>query len=297
MGHEGMKSSLVSREVIANSVELTMRGHCYDALVGLAGCDKSLPGADDGDGAAQRAVGLHVWRLDPARPLQRQGRDDRRRLRGGRRAQRRQADATRNLHELECVACPSSGSCGGLFTANTMACVSEAIGLALPGSAGAPAPYDSRDAYAEASGQAVMELLRTQPPAARHRHPQGARERRDGRRRRRRLDQCRAAPAGDRERGRHRIRPARCRRDLQAHALYRRSEAGRPLRDEGSPRDRRRADPDEGIARRRLPARRLHDRHRQDDRREPRECPLPDRARTWCARPRTRSRRPAGVSC
>jgi dihydroxy-acid dehydratase len=65
-----------------------------------------------------------------------------------------------DLHELECVACPSSGSCGGLFTANTMACVSEAIGLALPGSAGAPAPYDSRDAYAEASGQTVMELLR-----------------------------------------------------------------------------------------------------------------------------------------
>ena len=64
------------------------------------------------------------------------------------------------LHELECVACPSAGSCGGLFTANTMACVSEAIGLALPGSAGAPAPYDSRDAYAEASGQTVMELLR-----------------------------------------------------------------------------------------------------------------------------------------
>src|SRR5207237_6528176 len=64
------------------------------------------------------------------------------------------------LHELECAACPSAGSCGGLFTANTMACVSEAIGLALPGSAGAPAPYDSRDAYAEASGEAVMELLR-----------------------------------------------------------------------------------------------------------------------------------------
>src|SRR6266851_3575163 len=65
-----------------------------------------------------------------------------------------------DLHELECAACPSSGSCGGLFTANTMACVSEAIGLALPGSAGAPAPYDSRDAYAEASGAAVMELIR-----------------------------------------------------------------------------------------------------------------------------------------
>ena len=65
-----------------------------------------------------------------------------------------------DLHELECVACPSAGSCGGQFTANTMACVSEAIGLALPGSSGAPAPYESRDAYAEASGQAVMELLR-----------------------------------------------------------------------------------------------------------------------------------------
>src|SRR5207244_2457119 len=65
-----------------------------------------------------------------------------------------------DLHELECVACPSSGSCGGQFTANTMACVSEAMGIALPGSAGAPAPYDSRDAYAEASGEAVMELLR-----------------------------------------------------------------------------------------------------------------------------------------
>ncbi len=65
-----------------------------------------------------------------------------------------------DLHELECVACPSAGSCGGQFTANTMACVSEAIGLALPGSAGAPAPYDSRDAYAEASGEAVMDLLR-----------------------------------------------------------------------------------------------------------------------------------------
>jgi len=159
MGHEGMKSSLVSREVIADSVELTMRGHCYDALVGLAGCDKSLPGLmmamvrlnvpsvfmyggsilpgrfkgkDVTIGNVFEAVGEHnVGNL-----------------------------SDEELHELECVACPSSGSCGGLFTANTMACVSEAIGLALPGSAGAPAPYDSRDAYAEASGEAVMELLR-----------------------------------------------------------------------------------------------------------------------------------------
>jgi dihydroxy-acid dehydratase len=159
MGHEGMKSSLVSREVIADSVELTMRGHCYDAMVGLAGCDKSLPGLmmamvrlnvpsvfmyggsilpgrfkgkDVTIGDVFEAVGSHnVGNL-----------------------------SDEELHELECAACPSAGSCGGLFTANTMACVSEAIGLALPGSAGAPAPYDSRDAYAEASGQTVMGLLR-----------------------------------------------------------------------------------------------------------------------------------------
>ena len=68
MGHEGMRSSLASRDAIADTVELTMRGHCYDALVGLAGCDKSPAGDDDGDGAAERAVGLHLWRVDPAGP-------------------------------------------------------------------------------------------------------------------------------------------------------------------------------------------------------------------------------------
>ena len=67
MGHQGMKSSLVSREVIADSVELTMRGHCYDAIVGLAGCDKSLPGNDDGYGSSQRTIGLHLWRFDTSR--------------------------------------------------------------------------------------------------------------------------------------------------------------------------------------------------------------------------------------
>jgi dihydroxy-acid dehydratase len=159
MGHAGMKSSLVSREVIADSVELAMRGHCYDAMVGLAGCDKSLPGLmmamlrlnvpavfmyggsilpgrfhgkDVTIGDVFEAVGSHsVGQL-----------------------------SDEELHELECAACPSAGSCGGQFTANTMACVSEAIGLALPGSAGAPAPYDSRDAFADASGRTVMELVR-----------------------------------------------------------------------------------------------------------------------------------------
>ena len=158
MGHAGMKSSLVSREVIADSTELTVRGHCYDALVGLAGCDKSLPG-----------LMMAMVRLNIPSVFMYGGSILPGRFRGkdvtvqdvfeavGAHSSGKITDE--DLHELECVACPSAGSCGGQFTANTMACVSEAIGLALPGSAGAPAPYESRDAYAEASGQAVMALL------------------------------------------------------------------------------------------------------------------------------------------
>jgi dihydroxy-acid dehydratase len=159
MGHAGMKSSLISREIIADSVELTMRGHCYDALVGLAGCDKSLPGM------MMAMVRLNVPSVfmygGSIMPGRFQGHDvtigDVYEWVGKHSVK---AATDEELHELECVACPSSGSCGGMFTANTMAAVSEAIGLALPGSAGAPAPYDSRDAYAEASGQQVIELLR-----------------------------------------------------------------------------------------------------------------------------------------
>ncbi len=159
MGHQGMKSSLPSREVIADSIELTIRGHSYDALVGLAGCDKTLPGMMmvmcrlnvpsvflyggsilPGHFRGKQvtvqdlfeAVGLHsVGRMSPE-----------------------------DLDELEQVACPSAGSCGAQFTANTMATVSEAIGLALPYSAGAPAPYEIRDKFCDAAGRQVMELLR-----------------------------------------------------------------------------------------------------------------------------------------
>ena len=158
MGHQGMKSSLVSREVIADSIELTMRGHCYDAIVGIAGCDKSLPGIMmamlrlnvpsvflyGGSILPGRFKGHDVTVVDVFEGV-------------GMHSAGRMSDE--ELHELECVACPSAGSCGGQFTANTMACVSEAIGLALPGSAGAPAPYESRDAFAVESGRAVMNLL------------------------------------------------------------------------------------------------------------------------------------------
>ena len=159
MGHDGMKASLASRDLIADSVELTMRGHCYDALVGFAGCDKSLPGMMmamvrlnvpsvfmyGGTILPGKYKGKDVSVLDVFEAV-------------GQYAAGNMSEA--DLHELECVACPSAGSCGGQFTANTMACVSEAIGLALPSSAGTPAPYESRDQYAEASGQAVMHLLR-----------------------------------------------------------------------------------------------------------------------------------------
>lgn len=161
MGHAGMYSSLPSRDLIADSVELTMRGHCYDALVGLAGCDKSLPGM------MMSMLRLNVPSVfiygGSILPGRFQGRDltvqDVFEAVG--KFSSGQIDAE-ELHGIECAACPSAGSCGGQFTANTMACVSEAIGLALPGSAGAPAPYESRDAWCEASGQAVMNLLEKQ---------------------------------------------------------------------------------------------------------------------------------------
>ena len=158
MGHQGMKSSLVSREVIANSIELTMRGHCYDGMVGLAGCDKSLPG-----------VMMAMLRLNVPAVFMYGGSILPGKFKGqdvtvvdvfegvGQHSAGKMSDA--ELHELECAACPGAGACGGQFTANTMAMVSEAIGLALPASAGAPAPYESRDEYAAASGKAVMRLL------------------------------------------------------------------------------------------------------------------------------------------
>ena len=159
MGHQGMKSSLVSREVIADSIELTVRGHCYDALVGLAGCDKSLPGLMmamcrlnvpsvfmyGGSILPGKYKGKDVTVVDVFEAVGKYSSGN---------------VTEEELKELECVACPSAGACGGQFTANTMACVSEAIGLALPYSSGAPAPYEDRDKYAYESGKQVMNLIK-----------------------------------------------------------------------------------------------------------------------------------------
>ena len=158
MGHQGMKSSLVSREVIADSVELSVRGHCYDALLGFAGCDKSLPG-----------MMMAMLRLNVPSIF----------IYGGSILPGRYKDKDvtvvdvfevvgkyaagtcpiEEVHALEKAACPGHGACGGQYTANTMACVAEAIGLSLPNSNMAPAPYTTRDQVAHAAGVQVMELI------------------------------------------------------------------------------------------------------------------------------------------
>jgi dihydroxy-acid dehydratase len=158
MGHQGMKSSLPSREVIADSVELTMRGHCYDALVGMAGCDKSLPGM------MMAMCRLNVPSIfiygGTILPGSFKGRtvtvQDLFEAVGQYSVGDMSAD---DLDTLEQVACPSAGACGAQFTANTMAMVSEAIGLALPYSAGAPAPYEIRDRFCTAAGEKVVDLI------------------------------------------------------------------------------------------------------------------------------------------
>jgi dihydroxy-acid dehydratase len=159
MGHQGMKSSLVSREVIADSVELSVRGHCYDALVGFAGCDKSLPGmmmamlrlnvpsifVYGGSILPGRFQDRDVTVVDVFEAV-------------GRYASGHNCPID-ELTALEKVACPGHGACGGQFTANTMACVGEAIGLSLPNSNMVPAPYTSREQIAHDAGVQVMNLL------------------------------------------------------------------------------------------------------------------------------------------
>ncbi len=160
MGHQGMKSSLVSREVIADSIELSVRGHCYDALVGFAGCDKSLPGmmmamlrlnipsifVYGGSILPGRHNDKDITVVDVFEAV-------------GRYAADNGSCPLAELTAIEKAACPGHGACGGQYTANTMACVAEAIGLSLPNSNMVPAPYTTRDQIAHAAGAQVMELL------------------------------------------------------------------------------------------------------------------------------------------
>ena len=158
MGHAGMKASLPSREVIADSIELTVRGHSYDALIGLAGCDKSQPGMMmamcrlnvpsiyiyGGSILPGTFKGQPVTIQDVYEAV-------------GKHSIGEMSDP--DLETLEQNACPSAGACGAQFTANTMATISEAIGLALPYSAGAPAPYEIRDKFCMLAGEMIMDLI------------------------------------------------------------------------------------------------------------------------------------------
>ncbi len=158
MGHQGMKSSLVSREVIADSIELSVRGHCYDAIVGFAGCDKSLPGM------MMAMLRLNVPSIFVYGGSILPGRYQERDLtvQDVFEAVGRFSAGTCPLSELTAIekaACPGHGACGGQYTANTMACVAEAIGLSIPNSNMAPAPYKSREEVAVAAGIQVMNLI------------------------------------------------------------------------------------------------------------------------------------------
>ena len=159
MGHEGMKSSLISREVIADSAELTVRGHCYDALVGIAGCDKSLPGLMMSMvrlnvpsvfiyGGSIMPGSLHGEDIQIQSVFEAVGQ-----------FQSGEIDAD-ELYAIESHACPGPGSCGGMFTANTMSSIGEALGLSLPGSASEPNVDQRKLASSREAGHAVMELLR-----------------------------------------------------------------------------------------------------------------------------------------
>ena len=206
MGHQGMKSSLVSREVIADSIELTMRGHCYDAHGRPCRLRQVAAGRDDGDAAPQRAGGVHVRRLDPARQVQGQGRDRRRRVRGRRPALRRQdvgrGSARARMRRLS--------RRRRLRRAVHRQHHGDGVGGDRPGAAGiggrACALREPRRVCGGERQGRHAPAGRRHPPA-RHLHEEGLRERGNHRRRHRRLHQRRPAPAGHGARVRHRVRP------------------------------------------------------------------------------------------
>ncbi len=158
MGHEGMKASLVSREVIADSIEIMMRAHRYDALVGISGCDKSLPGTIMAMARLNvPSIFVYGGTILPGNWNGKQVTiQDVYEAVGSFEAGKIKIE---DLKELENVACPSAGSCGGMYTANTMACISEAIGIALPGSASPPALSEKRNQICYDTGKQIFSLL------------------------------------------------------------------------------------------------------------------------------------------
>ena len=272
-----------------------MRGHGYDALVGVAGCDKTPAGHDDGHAAPQRAVGVPLRRLDPARPLAGPGRHGGRRVRGVGQHSAGKLSLD-DLCDLEQHGLPRRRRLRRPVHR-------QHHGLRLRGDRPGPAALGgAAGALREPRrlcgrlGRGGGAADREEHPPARHLHPQGVRERRGGGGGDRRLDQRRPAPAGHGPRVRHRVHPARRGRDLPPHALSRRPEAGRPLRRQGHGRGRRRAGAAEDPAGGRLHPRRLHDRHRQDHGREPRRREMARRSGRDPAGLQPALARPAGWS-
>ena len=158
MGHEGMKASLVSREIIADSIEIMMRAHQYDGLVGISGCDKSLPGTLIGMARLNLpSIFVYGGTIMPGKwhnkdvtiqdVYEAVGSFDAGKI------------SMEELIQLENVACPSAGSCGGMYTANTMASVSEALGMSLPGSASPPAESEKRNEMCYETGKTIATLI------------------------------------------------------------------------------------------------------------------------------------------
>ena len=223
MGTEGMKCSLVSREVIADSIETVARGQMHDGVLAIGGCDKNMPGAL-----------IAIARLDipaifvyggtiKAGPLRRQRPHDRQRLRGGRRARRRQDERHRLRRRSSAARCPGNGSCGGMYTANTMSSAIEALGMSLPEQLdhGRRGRREARQRRGERRARCSSCVAQRPDPAEDH-DPQGVRERDRGGHGGRRLDQRRAAPARDRAR---RAGAARARRLREASARRSRCSA------------------------------------------------------------------------
>ena len=239
MGTEGMKTSLVSREVIADSIELTARGYQFDAVIALSGCDKTIPGCV-----------MALARLDVPSLMLYGGSILPGRWRGqdvtiqdvfeaiGKHATGEMSDD--DLYELEGCASPGAGACGAQFTANTMACAFEVMGITPMGSGMVPAVAGAREQVARDCGELVMKVLADdlRPSQIITRTRSRTRSRRVGDVGR--LDQRRPPPARRRQRGRHRAHHRRLRPDLRAHPAARRPEARRALRRQGPLRGRRR---------------------------------------------------------
>ena len=281
MGTEGMKASLISREVVADSIELVARGHLFDGLVCLVGCDKTNPAA--AMAAARLDLPTVILYNGTIYPGTYKGQElDIVSVYEAIGAYRAGKIALAELYEIENRACPGSGACGGQYTANTMSMVLETLGLSPAGLNGIPAEDPRKDEAARRCGELVMDLVRQDLKPSQFVDRRLDREcHRDGRRDRR-LHQRRAAPARDRVRVPHPARDRRLRPDRRANAADRRHAAGWPLPGRRADRrGRRRAGdaraPEEGSARTATPARSRAERSPTSRRARRRR-----RARRWC---------------